>query len=671
MLGRGMPSFGARQLHPLAAIHPNKVNYIVGYVGVGVRMEGRKDISDMSFEEFFSKKEGDPPMQRPAAKPAKAKARAEGEVQAGFGTTLPKVNYLNRTFQLYIPRFGSDENARFEASIDCASGVVPMGRLGSVPRGAGRQSRPATLDLTGAGISPFDRFKLMIDGETVFENKPRSLQFFNNAGMPVGKPAGDVYIVFPKGRTIRSDRMEEKDSFDVGDVRVVHAEVSLAGGVWLNEPGKGGDDAGAPEGDAPADAPAPAPEAGKPEPKAKKAKKKKAAGSLKLPAGAAFADAVCNGEVIPIYAKPPVFQAAVENCEPEKCAVSVERPDGTSVAEGSAVAKGPMFFELSEGGVMDLVLRCEGVELARARFALVPDLACERPGNGDVTDDTVYTLTAFGSTVSHDSADGPVPFDNGGTAFAVQCYLPCIEWDAGSGFRRYSGDANGIEDVDVDALGDRLRIKANGARRFSLFVGPEKGKKAEIPMEKAGDLWVARLEGIKNEIFASNQDRYVVFITVNSFPMRKFISITNPERVKAGYADGAVSVHVLRPGEFRCRFYMKDKSVQSIALEEGDASIPVPEDAVEAEVAEVAEGGDRAVIPVKIRPLPFLDRDETGEIWMYVSRSKRIPLPGSLSASKPDPAAIKQWHDQIVRMNPELKGVSAQMMQSAFDAMQW
>ncbi len=636
-------------------------------------MEGRKDISDMSFEEFFSEKEGDPPTQRPAAKPAKAKAKPEGEAQAGFGTTVPKVNYLNRTFQLYIPRFGSGENARFEASIDCASGVVPMGRLGSVPRGTGRQSRPATLDLTGAGISPFDAFKLMIDGETVFENRPRSLQFYNNAGMPVGKPAGDVYIAFPKGRSIRSSRMDEKESFDIGDVRVVHAEVSLAGGVWLNDSSKG--DEGAGDAECGASAEASAPEAGKPEepkPKpVKKVKRKKPAGSLKLPAGAPFADASCNGETLPLYAKPPVFQAVVENCEPKECTVSVERPDGASVAAESPVAKGPMFFELTEGGVMDLVLRCEGSELARARFVLIPDLACERPGNGDVGTDTVYTLTAFGETEAHDSADGSVEFANGGTAFAVQCYVPCIEWDAGSGLKRYLGDANGIEDVDVDAMGDRLRLKMNGARRFSLFIGPEKGKKVEVPMEKAGDLWVADLEGIKNEIFASNQDRYIMFITVNSFPMKRFISIVNPERVKASFADGAVAVHMLKPGKFQCRFYMKDKSVQSIALEEGDASIPVPEDAVEAEVAEIFEGSDRTVITVKVRPLPFLDKDETGEVWMYVSRSKRIPLPGSLSASKPEPAAIRQWHDQIVRMNPELKGVSAQMMQAAFDAMRW
>ena len=632
-------------------------------------MEGRKDISDMSFEEFFSKKEGDPPMPKPAAKPAKDKARQEGEAPTGFGTALPKLNYMGRAFQLYVPRYGSDANARFEAAIDCGSGVVPMGRLGSAPRGQGRQSRPATLDLTGAGISPFEGFKLLIDGSEVYESKPRSLLFFNNVGMLLGKPAGEVFIAFPKDCSIRTSRAEVKDSFDVADARVVHAEVSLAGGVWLDDPAEGAD---SPEEASGADAPEPVeeePVKEAPKPKAKKPKKKKPTGSVKMPAGVQFADACCNGVVVPLYSKSPVFEAKVENREPEECTVSVERPDGTVVAEPRALAKGPMFFDLSEGGLMDLVLRCDGgAELARERFAFVPDLACERPGNGDVSADTVYTLTAFGETCSRDSAEGPAAFGEGAGAFSVQCYLPCIEWDAGEGFQKYVGEAAA---ADVDALSDKIRLRINGVKRLSLFIGPENGKKTEVPIEQAGSISVADMTDIKKEIFASGQDKYAMFLTVNSFPMKRFLTITNPERVKARFADGAVNVQVLKQGDFVCRFYMKDKSVQTITLDVGDTAVPVPEDAVEAEVVEASGGKDRTIIPVAVRSLPFLDRDETGEIWMFVCRSKRIPLPGSLSASKPEASAIKQWHDQIVRMNPELKGVSAAMMQAAFDAMRW
>ena len=68
-----------------------------------------------------------------------------------------------------------------------------------------------------------------------------------------------------------------------------------------------------------------------------------------------------------------------------------------------------------------------------------------------------------------------------------------------------------------------------------------------------------------------------------------------------------------------------------------------------------------------VRQLPFLLRDQMGDKWMYVSKSKRIPLPGELvKDDKPDLSAIKAWHDRIVRMNPELKGVTFEMIKKAF-----
>jgi hypothetical protein len=70
---------------------------------------------------------------------------------------------------------------------------------------------------------------------------------------------------------------------------------------------------------------------------------------------------------------------------------------------------------------------------------------------------------------------------------------------------------------------------------------------------------------------------------------------------------------------------------------------------------------------VPVRQLPFLHRDSMGDKWMYVSRSKRIPLPSELfKDDQPDIPAIRAWHDRIVRMNPELKGVTFEMIQKAF-----
>ena len=37
---------------------------------------------------------------------------------------------------------------------------------------------------------------------------------------------------------------------------------------------------------------------------------------------------------------------------------------------------------------------------------------------------------------------------------------------------------------------------------------------------------------------------------------------------------------------------------------------------------------------------------------------------------KPQYNVIRTWHDRIVRMNPELKGVTYQMMQEAFKVLE-
>ena len=95
--------------------------------------------------------------------------------------------------------------------------------------------------------------------------------------------------------------------------------------------------------------------------------------------------------------------------------------------------------------------------------------------------------------------------------------------------------------------------------------------------------------------------------------------------------------------------------------------MPVGPDIIEAEVLEMDGGKVRMAVPVSVRPIPFLKKDSRDDIWLYVSRSKRIPLPGGLIRDgRPDLAAVKAWHERIVRMNPELRSVSYQMMQKAF-----
>ena len=96
--------------------------------------------------------------------------------------------------------------------------------------------------------------------------------------------------------------------------------------------------------------------------------------------------------------------------------------------------------------------------------------------------------------------------------------------------------------------------------------------------------------------------------------------------------------------------------------------MPVPQDVIEAEVVELYKGQPLKSIRVPVRQLPFLLRDAMGDKWMYVSSTKRIPLPDDLfKDGKPDIPAIRAWHERIVRMNPELKGVTFEMIQKAFN----
>ena len=172
-------------------------------------MEGHKDISEMSFEEFFSEKDRSPVQQEPRVRrdaPRRSGGGQKGDVQMGFGAVIPKINYSDRSFFLYVPKYGSDANARFEVAIDCSAGVVPLGRLDSSPRGTGRLSRAATFNLTAEGISPLEQFTLIIDGQEVYRMRNRGILFFNNIGN--APEAAALAKACRAGRTVKVDMGE-------------------------------------------------------------------------------------------------------------------------------------------------------------------------------------------------------------------------------------------------------------------------------------------------------------------------------------------------------------------------------------------------------------------------------------------------------------------------------
>ena len=636
-------------------------------------MEGHKDISEMSFEEFFSEKDRSPVQQEPRVRrdaPRRSGGGQKGDVQMGFGAVIPKINYSDHSFFLYVPRYGSDANARFEVAIDCSAGVVPLGRLDSSPRGTGRLSRAATFNLTAEGISPLEQFTLIIDGQEVYRMRNRGILFFNNIGLPMGKPVGDTLAVYPKGKSLRVVKTDLGESFDIGDVTVTRADVSTAGGIWLDDrrrPERPHEDVDAPSKEEAQEVPQPATE----EPKAKakpKAKRKKATGTIRLPSGIPEADAMVDGEVLPVFSRFPAFSVSVENRELQECQVSLEDASGNAIAGGNPPVDAPMTFETDADGLMSVVLSCDGQVLARSRLVYIPDFVCDRPGKGDICEEPTFSYTAFGESGERDAADGPSVFSRGGVDITVCWNVPAVTYDVGAGPVRLGSD---VPEIDVDQLGDVLTVTVTGARKKAVFLGSDKGKKRDITPDWMGDTYRIPMGQVSDEVYESDAPQFTLYITVNSFPMRRFMVIRNPVRVKASFSDGNVVADVAANGEFVCRIFKIDKTVETVALQPGSNTVPVPADAVEAEVVEVRNGSDRTTVQVGVRDLPFLWRDEMGDIWLYVSKTKRIPLPGDLSSGKPAPVKVRQWHDQIVRMNPELRNVSSEMMQKAFDRMVW
>ena len=631
-------------------------------------MEGHKDISEMSFEEFFSEKDR-MPVQASRPEPRRQRqAQPKGDAPVGFGNVSPKINYKDGRFLLYIPRYGSDENARFEVAVDCSAGVVPLGRLESSPRAGGRLSRSTTVDITSAGISPLEPFTLVIDGVDAFRHKPRNVLYFNNIGLPVGRPVGEVYAVHAKGTSLRTVKAEVMETSEVAGVMVTKAEVSVAGGIWLDDRKRDrqASEAKADVTETPEEVTQPKAEkteAPKPKPKSRK----KAKGSLKVPAGVQEAEASVDGVRLQIHRRFPPFTVSVENCELSECTVVLRDAAGNEVAGGTAPVSAPMTFDTDTDGVLEIVLSKDAQTLASERFVYIPDFECSRPGKGDIPPEPSFTFTAFGETVGADIYDGPYTVSRNGSDITIVWNIPAVTYDIGGGPVRFEPF-----DVDVGELGDTLVVTVAGARKKALFFGGDKGKKREVTPDWNDDTYRVPLNGIKEEVYSTTVPEFTMYITVNSFPMRRFMTIRNPPRMKASFADGNVVAEVAQGGEYVCRLYRMDKTVEEVPLQAGESSVPVSADVVEAEVAEVHDGRDRASVLVSVRPLPFLWRDETGEYWLYVNRSKRIPLPGDLvSSGKPDAARIRAWHDQIIRMNPELRDVTTQMMQRAFDEMGW
>lgn len=629
-------------------------------------MEGHKDITEMSFEEFFNDPDRGNAAER-AAEPAPVQRRRDdrARVDRGFGGVSPKINLKDGRFLLYIPRFTGEEGDQFMTAIDCDAGIIPSIRLESGRRqGGGRITRSASIDLTEAGVSPLDPFSLLIDGREVHSSRRRDLICFNNIGLPVGKPAGETYAVHRASRSLRLVKAEVLDVTERDGLVIEHLDVSFAGGVWL------ADVQPAPSPEDPPEAAPDAPTAEEPRKEApRKAKRVRVKGSVTLPAGIREADVLHGGETLPVFREPPEATLSVEGCDPSECTVSVTDSDGEMVFGRVPAENGAMTLRCAgSDGRMTVVLERDGKELARSAFFLIPDFACDCSGKGDIPDDPEVTFTMFGETRTMSIYDDAIlgPYTHRGAGFTLMLNVPAVTYDLGDGPVPFSP-----ADIDVEDLrADVLKVTVRGARKRKLFFGGEKGKKRDVSPDWDTDTITVDLAPVKDEVYSVPAGVFCFYIAVNSMPNRRLITIRNPVRLTAVHRDGVIAVDAGDTAlETVCRVYNMDKSVDETVLGPGESEVPVGPGAVEAEVVQTRDGKVCVSVPVRIRDLPFLATDPTGDRWLHVSRDKRIPLPdGLIRDGVPDLAAVRSWHDRIVRMNPELRDVTYAMMQRAFEA---
>jgi len=623
-------------------------------------MGDQKDIADMSFEEFFSESKRD--VERKENKKAAAQAARDEKPTGirGFLGATPKINFNNGKFLLYVPRYEGHENDNFNVAVECGDRIIPMHRLDYSKQRNGRVTKPATIDLTPADVTPMDNFVLTIDGERAFENKARPITFYNNIGSPMPRPIGEVTAVCKVGTKLKLSKAEILDSSVKNGLAVYQVNVFMSGAVMVDENATN------------TEGPAKDPEqeiAQDNEPEKEKAPVKKpvkktvAKGDFSISPASSDADIVYDGRRLPLYAEAPVVTLNVKGCEPEDCIVRAEGKDGEILSIPGA---SKLRIDTKEyGGPLTIVLEKGSKKLHSCECFVIPDFKCSYSGKGDITDDTKIEYTMLGQTGTRDvSEDDPYSFDINGMKFKAVWCVPYVTYDIGNGPRQF--DAADVDILSIKA--DKMKVTVRGARKKALFFGGETGKKKEITSEWEDETFEVDMEPIRNEILSSSSSVFCIYITVNSCPNRKFMTIRNPVRMTASYDGSDVIVNVDESmKDCVCRLYRIDKTTEDIPLNGGTNMIRIAPDVIEAEAIEMYNGAVRTSVPVSIRKMPFIIKDQMGDKWMYVSRSKRIPLPEDLyKGGAPDMSAIKPWHDRIVRMNPELKGVTFEMIQKAF-----
>ena len=600
-----------------------------------------KDISDMSFDEFFLGKKSSPKRER--TKPAEIQDVA-GDASdidgSGFARGRPKINVRGTSVLLFVPRYDGGKGARYVASVEQDGRIVELGRLKVSPLDGGLSSLPTEFDLLGAGVSPLDAFVLSIDGKKVYEVFAHGSMMFDADGMPISRAADDTVVLYPKGKHLWLGDAKVAASTDVGDLTIATVEVAKGGYIRVR------------------DRPQPVEKKTEEErPKeAPKKQKLKPVARIELPPADTVASVRDGKSLLPLYPSVPKVSFSLKDAEESECVIWL---NGAEVPmEGFDPSSIPT------SGRTDLSVVREGRKLDSASFYVIPGFSCSYQAKGDIQDSEYIEVSAEGMDVRRNIfRELDEPFEIGGEEVRLSWNIPVVTYDLGSGEVPF-----GESEVEVDSLGDSIVVTVRNASKKALFLGnTATGKKSNITPEWEDDTIRLDASIIEEAVFESSTRSASLFITVNSCPVRRFLTFVNPADTEISHSAGEIRVNVRGSGEHVCRIFNLDKTVETVALVQGDNRVPVPMKAISAEVAEIRNGKEISVETVAIRDLPFLLRDEMGDVWLYVSKEKRIPLPdGLMSNGKGNPTEIRKWHSQIVRMNPELRTVSPEKLIKAF-----
>ena len=619
--------------------HP-KVNYVLEHA-CGDNMAG-KDISDMSFDEFFlGKKSGSKAKEVP--RPAESSDAAPRVDGSRFIRGHPKINVKGGRISLFIPKYEGGRGARYAVKLTQGGRAFDLGNLKSSPLDSDVSSIPTEFDLTESGIDPLDSYVLSIDGKDVYEGFEHRYMMFDADGMPISRAEDTTVVAYrPTDHLWLSDAKVVTET-DIGGMRVATVNVAQGGYVRVK------------------DRPQHAPEkmaAPKKEQEVLKARKPSA--SISLPAPEAAAQVRIGDATLPLYSRAPAVSVELKDAEQDSCVVRVDAPGRTDGVP--ATSYGVKSVEGVKGEVT-LSVESDGKVLAKERFFVIPDFKCRTTVKSDIPSFEYLDFSMGGESyhldIYADDIEGPFRYDGG--EIKLIWGFPVVSVDIGSGMGPLKDT-----DASVDELPDSIVVRAKGASKKAVFLGGS-GKRVNLTPEWDDETIRVDTTPIYKAVLDSPSREVSLYITVNSCPVRRFLTVRNEAGAVVSFSEGSIHSEVHGRGRYVCRVYGIGKAEETHDLPEGSSDIPIGPDAISAELVEVRDGREIPMEAIALRSLPFLMKDGMGDVWLYVSKDKRIPLPdGLLESSSKSPAEIRKWHSQIVRMNPELRKVSPEMMVKAF-----